>query len=894
MRGRAWVRTTAVLLAAAMASGCDLTAQSPSVARGREALRTGRYAEAVRLLEAASGSVSDVEAASAARELARAHAATGDYEEALAALDRAAGSVPPAELARVRGTVLRQLGRDDEALRSFEAAIEGDATDRIQARLDRAVLLWERGDREAAYGELDGFIDLYNSGEARTAGDLTAVGTAVRYLGRRDPALFHDAVRAYEEAIAADPSAHEPRLRMAALFLDRFDGAEAQTLYGEVLAVDARHAGALRGMARAKRFEGSSDALELAKRALETDPVSAEGHALMALLRLELGEADVAVAAADRGLATNPRSREALSVRAAARFLEGDRAEYEADRQRALQMDPRFAGFFITAAELAVRRGRYADAVALAEEAVAVDSTAWDAWALMGMNQLRTGALEAARSNLERAFAGDPFNVWTKNTLDLMDRLASFETVRSPRFELVLHRDEAALLAPYIEEVAEQAYTELAERYGHRPETPVRLEVYPRHADFSVRTMGLPGLGALGVAFGNVLAMDSPAARDPGAFHWGSTLWHEIAHAVTLGLTRHRIPRWLTEGISVREERRSRPGWGGPVSPAFLQAFHAGRLLPMSGIDAGFVRPTYPGQVGVSYQHASVVVELIEADHGADAVRRMLGAYTDGKGTEAVFRDVLGTELDAFDARFRAYVRERYAAGLEAVASLADPHGEEGAGAQDLLRAGGDLDALVRRARADRADFGAQLAAGGALFRADRHDEAEPFLERARDLYPDFALPGSPYEMLAQIRRSRGDVAGAIDALRRLTSLNESALAANIELAELLEGEGDLAGAADALERAVFIHPYEPELHDRLARLAAGLDRPELEVRERGAILALDPVDRAGSLYRLALAYRRAGDPAAARENVVAALEIAPAYADAQDLLLELSGGGVR
>jgi Flp pilus assembly protein TadD len=146
--------------------------------------------------------------------------------------------------------------------------------------------------------------------------------------------------------------------------------------------------------------------------------------------------------------------------------------------------------------------------------------------------------------------------------------------------------------------------------------------------------------------------------------------------------------------------------------------------------------------------------------------------------------------------------------------------------------------------------------------------------------------------MLAEIRRERGDTAGAIAALRRLTSLNESALDPNVDLADLLEAGGDRAGAADALERAVYIYPYDPALHDRLAALAAALGRPGVEVRERRAIVALDPVDRAGALYGLAVAHRRAGDDAAARRAVMSALEVAPGYAEAQDLLLDLSGGG--
>ena len=864
------------------ATAGGVAAQGADLARGAEALRTGSYDDAVRLFRGALTSGSPADRARAARGLGTALATTGRYDEALAALDRAASAgVPAAELATVRGRILRAIGRHGEAGSAFASAVDGGASDGLEARLEQALLWWERGERERSLEALDGFIDAYNSGRARTGAELTAVGTAVRRLGVRTPDLFHDAVLAYEEAIAADLAGVEPRVRMAELFLDKYDGGEAQTLLGEALAINPRHPDALLAMARAKRFEGSAEASERVEAALAVNPRHARALAFRGLLRLEAGDDDGAAQAAEAALAVDPELVEALAVRGTARYLRGDERAHRADLRAVLAFDPHGGGYLVTGAELATRRGRYQDAVTLAERAVELDSLAWDAWSLLGMNQLRTGRVAEARRTLERAFAGDPFNVWTKNTLDLMDRLAGFVTRTTPRFSLVLHPDEADLLEPYIASVAEEAYEVLSERYGHRPATPVRVEVYPRHADFSVRTMGMPGLGALGVAFGNVLAMDSPSARDPGEFHWGSTLWHEIAHAVTLGATRHRIPRWLTEGISVREERRSRPGWGGATGMDLLAAFQADRLLPLAEIDEGFVRPSYPGQVQVSYAQAGLLVEIIERDHGLAAVRRLLDAYGDGLTTTDAFRRATQASPEAVDDALARHLRDRYAPALAALDDLG-PAGQRG---------DGDVASLARAARARPDDLAAQLAAGRALAEAGRGGEAEPYLERARTLFPELTGPGAPDALLADLRLARGDTAGAAEALTRLTTWDETAIEANLRLAALVAAS-DPGAAAEALERAIHIHPFDPEPHARLAELATRLDRPELEVRERRALVALQPVDRAGALYRLALAQRRAGDTRGARRSVMAALEIAPGYGEAQDLLLDLSGGG--
>jgi cellulose synthase operon protein C len=364
--------------------------------------------------------------------------------------------------------------------------------------------------------------------------------------------------------------------------------------------------------------------------------------------------------------------------------------------------------------------------------------------------------------------------------------------------------------------------------------------------------VGLVGLGALGVSFGRVLALDSPAARERGSFNWGSTLWHEFTHAIVLGLSNHRIPRWLSEGLAVLEERRARPGWGSETTPDFLATYLQGELPSVSRLNEGFSRPRSHDHLGHAYHLASLVAEWIEATYGFEAVPRMLLAYRDGKSSAEVLRSVLRAEPEAIDRDFDAWLRGRYPPRRLA----------------EFLA----LDAEARR-----------------LLAADRAEAATRPLDAAAAL---FAVAGedSPYALLARIHRQRGNTRAAADALTKLTAFDESAYAENLELAGLLETLGDPSGAAAALERTIYIHPYDIGLHARLAGMYAGLGERDKVVRERRAIVALRPVDQAGALFQLALALLEAGDRAAARREVLRALEIAPGFEPAQELLLQLHG----
>lgn len=797
----------------------------------------------------------------------------GRYAEAIGVARRA-------DLAPALAELLAGTGQRDAADTVLRRAMAQRRPDSLLVRLQHALLRQARGELDAARREFDTFIDAYNAAPSLGADELTAVAVAVQHLSVHDPDLARDALRAYDEALAADPSHLEARLRLGALFLERYNGTEARASFEAVLARDSTQPRALLGLARTAQFEGSRRALELVRRSLDGNPNLVDARVFHAELLTEVEDYAAARREIERALAVNPQSLPALSARAAVGWLTGDSAEYGVARGTALRLHPRYAALYVALAHAAARHRRYAEAAEFARRAVALDSTHWRGLAVLGINELRAGDMDRGRAHLERAFAGDPYDVWTKNTLDLLDVLRGYAERRSTRFRLVLDPADADVLAPYALPLAEEAYQALAATYGVRPPTPVRVEVFRRHADFSVRTVGLVGLGALGVSFGPVIAMDSPAARRRGEFNWGSTLWHELAHSFHLALSRHRVPRWLTEGLAVFEERRARPGWGDDVTPGFLAAYRDGRLLPVSRLNDGFVRPAYPEQIGFSYYQASLVCELIAADRGLEALVDMLRAYGEGLETPAVFRRVLGTDLARFDERFRAWLERRFVTQLAAV-EAAD-HGAEAAGTRVRL---------AERARRRPGDFAAQLAYGQQLVRDGRAADAVPVLERAKALFPEYAEEDGPYRLLAAIGRERGDLARANAELAAMTAINERAYGAQLDLADVRLALGDTAGAARALDAAAYVDPTEIAPHQRLAELAAGLGERATAVRERRVLVALDPADPADAYYRLARAELAAGDRDAARRSVLRALEVAPAFEAALDLLLEIRGG---
>ena len=812
-------------------------------------------------------------------------AEVGRYDEALEAGAQAPEALS-VELANSIGEVLFAVGRVDEAREHFERAWEGGARDRHTARLNQAILEWTYADRDVALTEFDSFIDLYNDAAALSSAELTAIATAVRYLGIGDHELFKDALRAYDEATAADPGDLEPRILVGELFLEKYDGTEADASLKAVLSRNPNHPRALLGMARAMEFNGTVGVIDKAKEALEHNPNLVAARVFKAWLHLEVENHAEARAEVQAALDVNPVSLEALSALAASHYLRGELSDYERIRNRVHELSPGYAEIYNDIAELSVKSRKYHEASRLASEAIALDPQSWRAHGILGTNQLRLGQIEDGRASLETAFEGDPYSVWFFNTLSLLDTFEHYAVLDDdPRFEFVLHEREADVLRPYIEQITSESFEALVERYGgYTPPLPIRLEVFPSHADFSVRTVGLAGIGALGVTFGSVLAMDSPSAQPLGDFNWASVLWHEMAHVFHLGLSEHEVPRWFSEGLAVHEQRRARPGWGHQPSPGFLGRYQEGLMLPVSQMNAGFVQPSYPQQVVDSYLQASLVFDFIETRWGFQPILDMLHGYRDGETTPGLVKRLLGIEMEDLDEDFDDYFQRRYESALNA---LAAPDASPG-----MAERPSSIEDLTRLARENPDNFRVRLSAGAALFQADRLDEAEDHLRAALRLFPEYGGNDSPYWFLAQIHAERGETGLAAAALARLTALNESHYEAFLQHAMLLDEMGDVDGSAAALDAAVLIYPYEIELHERLARAHTERGDPSGAVRERRAVVALEPTDRAAAFYQLAHAYLDDGRRGEARRAVLQALEIAPNYEEALELLLELRAGG--
>ena len=761
------------------------------------------------------------------------------------------------------------LGQLDAAAVSWRAALPG--ADSLRARVEDLRLQRARGSDDLVLARLEALVSAVEMrGEPRTASDAHALAIAARLLGRTNPDRFKAALRYYDRALSLDSTRLDARVELGEMFLEKFNFADARSTLTAVLDVNPRHPRALAAIIRLNAAEGRVVAIDPLSLLLAVNPASADAHSIAARRLIDAEQYDAAVTAAQRGLGTDSTAPGPWTAIAAARWLAHDTTGHRIALERAHQRLSGSAQAEVELAHVSARNRLYADAVRFARAGIARDPRDARALALLGINLMRIGQPVEARTMLDRAFALDPYDVWVKNTLDLLDAYKDARTIATAHFDFVIEPRDADVMALYAAPLAEEAYATLTARYGWAPTERVRVEFFRSHADFSVRAVGLAGLGALGVAFGNVLAIDAPPARDRGEFNWAAVLWHEFTHTITLGATENRVPRWVSEGLSVHEERRARPAWGGGVTPRLIAAYTAGRLQPVSRLNDGFVHPRYDEEVILSYALSAFVFEMLEERNGMRGIRELLSGYREGGRTPQLMAQVYGLSPAAMDSTFDRWFRVRFTREFAAVRgeTRTAPDGDVRTEMAGPLR-----EALTTAAAAMEQGAWRQVIAPA---------------ERAVTLFPSFTDPGSGYHFLVAAHTALGDTAAAMRSLAAITAGNGDAVDEHLALARHQLAMRDTVAALAMFDAASVIDPFDSAVQARLADLAATQGAWPLAIRARRAVLALGPSDRAEAHFRLAQALAGANQLPDARREVLRALDLAPSFEAAQDLLLSL------
>lgn len=748
-----------------------------------------------------------------------------------------------------RAILAEEAGQLKEAARDYARAVDaglGKDPVGIEALVRRAELLRDI-DAKLAERELRRALSYYSSRDDLSAAEFTWIARACRTIdcfpaikSEYQRHMLKYSRRMLDQALAERKDFAPAHLEAGRLALRSLNHPLAEKSFTRVVERDPNDPEARVGLADAllASFFGGAGKYKVAadhlQKALAVDPTHPGAHATLARIAVLDGDYPNAEERLNQALTHRPGDVGLLAVRAAIEMIRGDEAAFQKSEQAVLSGRPRCARFYEEVATLVQLKFRYREARDLARKALEVDPGYHHVLAILGVNLTRTGEEQEGRRVLERAFDLDPFNVFVFNHLKLWERLEKdYVEVKRPGVRLRVHKDELKVTTRYLADLVQEAREELGQKYGALPDE-VLIELFPNWPDFSTRSVGLPGIPALGVCFGNVVTvLSSKEKKTFGAHSWGRTLWHEFAHVCTLTRSKNRVPRWLTEGLSVYEEPRGRKTWVREYDADLISLREFGLLLPVARLDEGFTKPTYPNQVMMSYYQGGMICEFVTDTWSFDKLTGLLDAYATGKDTRAAIPHVFGLSCEEFDQRFLDYVDRRYAR----YAWRPAPRPQ---------------DRLVLERRVLNAPF--DISARGALARAlalhgkdsDAETQAGITLRLAEAVRPGFLLLEGPDAGAQALRQAAAWRAGAGDA--------------QLTLAITALRRGRASRAVRLLKRALRTGTRDPvQAHELLGRVYEARKNYPAAIAAFETARSLSP-PRADQSRRLMALYKKTGD----------------------------------
>lgn len=856
--------------------------------RGEQLFLVGSYAAASDVFQMADGLDRNEGIVGASRALAM----MGNYQEAIRLCEAVIGSAANSEFPLVStqlAEVKRTIGQSKQALAILEALVTDMFEPPVRTLVQYGSLLSFVGEREKASDVLYQAIDRYNNGLVFSSEDVAMVALASWLTNN-----FHDANSLFSEATRANPNNLEAHVLWGDLFLEKFNAVDAERSYQEALDINSRYGPALVGIAQ---VVGDERALQQALTINPNNVVALETYGQLALLNGRESDAEEYFAQA---LALNPESLKSLSTLAAKAALEDRQADLTGYQQRVESFSPKNPYFLGDIADSLGKNYLFTEAVAYARASIEADPEYWQGYTVLGGNLIRLGEEVEGKANLEIGYENDPFNVMTSNMLKVFDTLDTYATLESEHFKVHMSERDASILWPYLEPLLEEGWDTLTAKYGFEPEGPVLIEVFEKTEDFAVRSVGLPDIGPLvGICFGKVITLISP---DTLSANWQEIVWHEFMHVITLQMTGNRMPRWLSEGISVWEEREGRSYWGRSQGLDLVRAAQQDKLLHVADLNDGFSGARSNADLGFAYFQSYLVVDYIAQAYGFNKLVELVDQYAVVKEEADRFEEVFNLSLNEFDSGFRSWVEQRVEEINVYVHSEDTPDEGDGHGHGVRENSSAILAELYNnislkqhmsnRIEENVRDFQAHLQLGIVLFKEENFTEAKASLEFAHNLLPNYTGYPSPALVLSQIYEKEGNQPLQLRWLEVLLENLQHDFSSAMLLAESALEAGDVEKTEYYLDRALQVDPYRNDVHELKARYAQTIGDTQLAVTEFEVLMNLNVTDPVEARTNLAQAYLDNGQNEEAKRNILYALEIAPSFQRAQQVLIRAVDGG--
>lgn len=676
-----------------------------------------------------------------------------------------------------------------------------------------------------------------------------------------------------------NPKLLDPWLARGQLALDKHDYPLASKIWREAAEKFPDEPDVLFGLAQAVEDGAPQEAKTALERALVINPRHLPSLLLQADQRIDAEDYEEAEKLLGEVLTVNPWHPDAWAYRAILANLHSNAAAEATAREAAFhdwKENPRVE--FLIGRKLA-QKYRFAEGASHLRQALQWNTNDLPAKIQLAQVELRLGNESVGWQLAAEVHQQDGYDIEAFNLVQLRDVLDKFSTITNADLVVRMEPREASIYGDRAIALLERARHQLTTKYGVELVKPTLIEIFNSQKDFGVRTFGMPeNPGFLGVCFGRVVTANSPAANTSQPVNWEAVLWHEFCHSVTLTLTHNRMPRWLSEGISVYEEIQADPSWGQHLTPRYREMILGGDLTPVSKLSGAFLAPPTPLHLQFAYFEAEWVIEFLVQRYGFDQLLALLKDLRDGVDTATAFsrRAAPARELDAEFERFARQRAEAFGSGLDWTRPP-----------KEITSDTGD-DALLHWATEHPTNYWALRARAQNLAESHQWTASRDLWKQLVGLLPQQTGPDSAYWQWANASRELADSKDEREAWSRGAALDHEAPEAYQRLIELAENSKDWPEMIRNCQRWLAVNPLVSAPYRFMARANEAINNPKGAAENYRKLLRLSPPNPADVEFRLALNLHQAGDPSA-RFHLLQALQEIPRNKQALHLLWEMN-----
>ena len=274
-------------------------------------------------------------------------------------------------------------------------------------------------------------------------------------------------------------------------------------------------------------------------------------------------------------------------------------------------------------------------------------------------------------------------------------------------------------LGPLLVDTVIKAREALTRDLGVDWPKPTRIVVVRDLLSLSAKT-GLPydsarTTGTVAVAKWGHVTLLSPRASHHG-YDWRDTLAHELTHLALTRASGDRAPLWLQEGVAKREQVLWRPPGpfdDRPPDDAVVQrGFQEHLAVPLDRLGPSIAMLPSADAATVAFAEVASFIHFFIETSGAPALPKLLAALKKGESTDEGLAHVSGSDLPAWDRKWRAYVGAQRPAPAQELSGIAVEGGHAGS-LRELRERGRLAELLGQRLHPEQALIELDAAAKG-------------------------------------------------------------------------------------------------------------------------------------------------------------------------------------